>query len=98
MSNAIRSENAICVDFSRSDDFQHLNIEVHDAGPGRREVRVPDEDEEGGRGLQLVDDLAVNWGWRPARGGGKVVFAIVLDSPMPVVTHASRVMAEGQAV
>ncbi|MGV9882912.1 hypothetical protein [Streptomyces sp. NPDC003006] len=35
-----------------------------DAGAGRPEVKVPGEDETGGRGLLLVDALAHRWGVR----------------------------------
>jgi serine/threonine-protein kinase RsbW len=47
-----------------------VRVEVTDrAGPGRPELRPADRDAEGGRGLQLVAELAARWGWRRRRGG-----------------------------
>ncbi|GAA2421799.1 hypothetical protein GCM10010405_00040 [Streptomyces macrosporus] len=50
-----------------------LRVEVHDSGAGRPWVRRPAPDEEGGRGLLLVDALADVWGVRE-RGPGKAVW------------------------
>jgi anti-sigma regulatory factor (Ser/Thr protein kinase) len=56
-----------------------LRVEVHDSTPaagGDDEVAVRHaaDDDEGGRGLHLVDVLADTWGWRPADTGGKRVW------------------------
>jgi len=49
-----------------------VRIEVTDrAGPGTPELRPASRDAEGGRGLQLVADLAARWGTR--RRGGRLV-------------------------
>jgi hypothetical protein len=40
-------------------------------------LRVPDEGEESGRGLQMVDALSDVWGWSPVAGRGKAVWAIL---------------------
>ena len=40
-------------------------------------LRVPDRDEEAGRGLQMVDALSDVWGWSPVTGRGKAVWAIL---------------------
>lgn len=49
-----------------------VRIEVTDrAGPGTPELRPASRDAEGGRGLQLVADLAARWGMR--RHGGRLV-------------------------
>jgi anti-sigma regulatory factor (Ser/Thr protein kinase) len=40
-------------------------------------LRVPERDEETGRGLQLVDALSDVWGWSPVAGRGKAVWAIL---------------------
>ena len=46
-----------------------VRVEVNDrTGPGIPELRSPDSDAEGGRGLGLVACLAARWGWR-RRGG-----------------------------
>ena len=56
-----------------------LRVEVHDStvpsdDPDDLAVRHAADDDEGGRGLQLVDVLADTWGWRPAEAGGKRVW------------------------
>ena len=40
-------------------------------------LRMPDRDEEAGRGLQMVDALSDVWGWSPVTGRGKAVWAIL---------------------
>jgi anti-sigma regulatory factor (Ser/Thr protein kinase) len=40
-------------------------------------LRVPDRNEETGRGLQMVDALSDVWGWSPVTGRGKAVWAIL---------------------
>jgi anti-sigma regulatory factor (Ser/Thr protein kinase) len=40
-------------------------------------LRVPDRNEEAGRGLQMVDALSDVWGWSPVTGRGKAVWAIL---------------------
>ena len=40
-------------------------------------LRAPDQTEETGRGLQLVDQLSDVWGWSPVTGRGKAVWAIL---------------------
>ncbi|MEV7020733.1 ATP-binding protein [Kitasatospora sp. NPDC093558] len=53
-------------------------IEVHDAGSGRPSLRATSPDDEHGRGLFLVNELAVHWGCCPRVGGiGKFVWALI---------------------
>ncbi|MFG2960600.1 ATP-binding protein [Streptomyces sp. NPDC048291] len=53
-----------------------LRLEVSDAGSGTPEVRVPGDEETGGRGLLLVEAMAHRWGVdRRAGGIGKTVWA-----------------------
>ncbi|MEU1468262.1 ATP-binding protein [Streptomyces sp. NPDC005761] len=59
-------------------DERRLRIELHDEGstPVRRPEHHAGPDEEGGRGLLLVQQLADSWGSaRSTRGEGKVVWA-----------------------
>ncbi|RGD58937.1 ATP-binding protein [Kitasatospora xanthocidica] len=53
-----------------------LRLEVHDAGSGRPSVRTAAPDDEHGRGLYLVNELAERWGCasRPY-GIGKFLWA-----------------------
>lgn len=57
-------------------DRVRLLIEVWDMAPTLPAVQQVEADEEGGRGLQLVDALTNRWGWLPIRGWpGKCVWA-----------------------
>jgi anti-sigma regulatory factor (Ser/Thr protein kinase) len=51
-----------------------LRVEVYDDGAGLPQVRRADSDDEGGRGLMLLEGLSERWGVRRARGGGKSVW------------------------
>ncbi|MFG3053674.1 ATP-binding protein [Kitasatospora sp. NPDC048239] len=71
-----------------------LRIEVHDAGSGRPSVRTSSPEDEGGRGLFLVDQLAERWGCCPRAGGiGKFVW--VLIAPAAGYTELAFGRAEG---
>lgn len=62
-------------------DRARLMIEVWDSIPtalGTPAVRHPGPDEESGRGLELIDALAEDWGWEPVPDWhGKRVWAVV---------------------
>lgn len=49
-------------------------IEVWDGDPRPPVRRQPAADDEGGRGLLLVDALAAGWGYHRPKAGGKVVW------------------------
>jgi len=59
------------------DRERKLNVQVWDPGPGEPKVGAPEELDEGGRGLMLVEALADEWGSAPDVLGGKVVWAKV---------------------
>ncbi|MEV0035276.1 ATP-binding protein [Streptomyces sp. NPDC050804] len=50
-------------------------LEVEDDNGGRPAVRQTAKDDEGGRGLILVQALADRWGYRPGSCGRKTVWA-----------------------
>ncbi|MDX3528511.1 ATP-binding protein [Streptomyces sp. ID05-39B] len=53
-----------------------LRVEVADANDSRSEVREPTDEDEQGRGLALVEALALRWGCCPRRHGiGKATWA-----------------------
>jgi anti-sigma regulatory factor (Ser/Thr protein kinase) len=60
-----------------------IRVEVTDASPAQPERRSPDVYEPSGRGLGLVEKLAMAWGVDAADGGGKVVWFELprLDAP-----------------
>lgn len=61
-----------------SDTGAGIRVGVHDLGPRGPESRHPDLRSPGGRGLQVVDRLSVDWGVERGRAGlGKTVWAIV---------------------
>lgn len=60
---------------SCDDDRCIVRIEVSDTHPALPARLVPGPDEDGGRGLLLVDALAVDWGVRDRLGPGKTVWA-----------------------
>ena len=64
-----------------------VRIEVADAAEGRRPpASAPPLCPEGesGRGLVLVEALAVRWGWEPRRPVGKTVWAEVAVEPVSI--------------
>ncbi|WP_217171231.1 ATP-binding protein [Streptomyces sp. AC512_CC834] len=62
--------------FLRNDEGRGVvRIEVTDTHPARPVRSAPDPEEDGGRGLLLVDTLAVDWGVRDRLGPGKTVWA-----------------------
>ena len=55
-----------------------IRIEVHDANDRMPQMRRPADDDEGGRGLALVDALTGRrWGVSSRQGVGKLVWALV---------------------
>ncbi|GAA1408708.1 ATP-binding protein [Kitasatospora putterlickiae] len=63
-----------------------LRLEVHDAGSGRPSLHTSTPDDEHGRGLFLVNELAERWGCCPRAGGvGKFVWALIT----PAFAHAA---------
>jgi len=62
-------------------DRVQLMIEVWDTLPaslGAPVARHPDADEESGRGLEIIETLAEDWGWETVPGwAGKRVWAIL---------------------
>ncbi|MFJ2865477.1 ATP-binding protein [Kitasatospora sp. NPDC087314] len=64
-----------------------LRLEVHDAGTGRPSLRSPAPEDEHGRGVLLVNELAEKWGCCPRAGGiGKFVWALIAPSPVSTLT------------
>lgn len=59
---------------------QHLCLEVDDEGPSFPEPRTAEDDDEGGRGLLLVEALTDSWGTRPLDHGKSVWCMIGLTS------------------
>ncbi|MFG2908524.1 ATP-binding protein [Kitasatospora sp. NPDC048286] len=63
-----------------------LRIEVHDASSGHPALHVPTPDDEHGRGLFLVNELAERWGCASRPGGiGKFVWVLVAPIPVPAL-------------
>jgi anti-sigma regulatory factor (Ser/Thr protein kinase) len=60
--------------FRRSGEVMCAVLDPSDAAPV---LKLPDCEDECGRGLQLVDALSDVWGWSPVVGQGKAVWAIL---------------------
>jgi len=60
-------------------DQGELAILVRDANPGVPMAGQPDEDDEGGRGLLIVEQLSDRCGWYPLEGAkpAKVTWAVI---------------------
>ena len=62
-------------------DHEQLMVEVWDTLPtsaGAPVARHPQLDEESGRGLEIIETLAADWGWEAVPGwAGKKVWAIL---------------------
>ncbi|MFF4378153.1 ATP-binding protein [Kitasatospora sp. NPDC001547] len=66
-----------------------LRLEVHDAGSGRPVLHAPAPEDEHGRGLFLVNELAERWGCAERPGGiGKYIWALVAPAPAPTLVTA----------
>ncbi|MFD5435482.1 ATP-binding protein [Kitasatospora sp. NPDC127067] len=66
-----------------------LRLEVHDAGSGSPSLCSAAPDDEHGRGLFLVNELADRWGSANRPGGiGKYVWAHVAPAPGPALVTA----------
>ncbi|WUX58457.1 PAS domain S-box protein [Streptomyces sp. NBC_01431] len=59
-----------------------LNVEVSDGSPVLPQARTAALDEESGRGLALLDQLATSWGTVPTQEGKAVWFALPLPAPV----------------
>ncbi|MFD5653631.1 ATP-binding protein [Streptomyces sp. NPDC127039] len=97
VTNALRvrvpSDRQVGVRIARLVDDGLLKLEVSDAGSGKPEVRVPGDDETGGRGLLLVEALAHRWGVDERVGGiGKTVW-VELKAPDIVAEPVGREVA-----
>ncbi|GGC06793.1 ATP-binding protein [Cellulomonas carbonis] len=78
VTNAIRHGSAggdVVVRVTRHADG--VLVAVHDDGRGAPVVREPSPEEAGGRGMQLVDVLAAQWGAQSLATGGKCVWFVV---------------------
>jgi anti-sigma regulatory factor (Ser/Thr protein kinase) len=64
-----------------------IRVEVTDSGAGTPTMRSPGPDEPSGRGLQIVDMLAQDWGVEPEMPSGKTVW-FTLDVATPQESRA----------
>ncbi|MEU0108332.1 ATP-binding protein [Streptomyces sp. NPDC006251] len=65
LTNAVEHTSGGCVDTRLSHHEGVLEIEVSDLGAGRAQLKKPNEEQESGRGLMIVNALALAWGTRP---------------------------------
>ena len=67
-------------------DGAAVRFEVHDRSSSIPELRVPDLEAEGGRGLWMVSELADGWAIEPREGGKRIWFEV---SAQPVARPAA---------
>jgi anti-sigma regulatory factor (Ser/Thr protein kinase) len=78
--NAIRHAHGIVgVEIDLNGD--RLTVRVCDEDDTQPRIGEPSADDEGGRGLWLVDAIADRWGWEPGAPGKVVWFE--LTTPVP---------------
>jgi anti-sigma regulatory factor (Ser/Thr protein kinase) len=70
-------------------DAHVLIIEVVDCGPGNPEAREVDATAERGRGLNIVDQLADDWGVHELQKGKRVWCRLALRAPMSLERRTS---------
>jgi anti-sigma regulatory factor (Ser/Thr protein kinase) len=58
------------------DDPQAVRVAVHDGGEGTVKLRHPGVEATGGRGIELVDQLSLDWGVDPNDPGKWVWFRL----------------------
>jgi PAS domain S-box-containing protein len=79
LTNAVRHAQApIGLRMHRT--VQEISFEITDDNTHLPQRRLPDRDDESGRGLMLVEALASDWGTRPALSGKTVWFTLRLES------------------
>lgn len=52
-------------------------VAVRDPSSAPPVSSTPEDEDETGRGLMIVEALSAHWDWKPSPGGGKVVRALV---------------------
>ena len=62
---------------------EHLEVAVHDRGPGQPRVLPADRHRIGGVGLALVQRVSDSWGVQGLRQGGKRVWSRLKPTPPP---------------
>ncbi|GAA2910274.1 ATP-binding protein [Streptosporangium fragile] len=96
VTNAVQHGGAACALRIRSSGG-FVRGELFDPGAGAPRMCARDMDATGGRGLQIVDSLADDWGVAHPSAGGKVVWFVLAlpdpfrPSPAPAVSRPGRV-------
>lgn len=77
VTNAVlHADSSVEVVITLPDDTRGLRIEVKDKSPEQPQVRDTAVTDVNGRGLHLVEELAVDWGVRPDPPGKAVWFEL----------------------
>ncbi|MFF4411395.1 ATP-binding protein [Streptosporangium sp. NPDC001559] len=76
---ALASPDRIWMDLYQAEGA--IVLRVWDAGSASPVLKDPDPDDEGGRGLYLVDLLTSGWGYHRPKSGGKIVWCTLAASP-----------------
>lgn len=102
VTNAVQHAPHAGIGFAATQDEGLLLIEVQDGSSDPPVPRhEPADIAESGRGLDLVDSLADDWGWMPHADGTKSTWALItvppaVGLPTPWLPHPGRREAQGQ--
>lgn len=72
---AADSPGHIWIDLFQGPTF--IVLEVWDASPDHPRPQAAGPDEEGGRGLALIEAVSTYWGYRRLPNGGKIIWALL---------------------
>ncbi|MEU4091019.1 ATP-binding protein [Streptomyces sp. NPDC026673] len=75
---------------AQNGEQETVRVEVADASDAPPRPRHADNDETGGRGLELVDGLADRWGWQ-REGAGKQIWCEIDRCERPSIVPAQSV-------
>jgi anti-sigma regulatory factor (Ser/Thr protein kinase) len=76
---AVHPDDVIALRLTATGDI--LTLEVWDGNDSLPVLRDQNLDDEGGRGLFLIDTLSTRWAWYSLKTGGKVIWVQIAVSP-----------------
>jgi anti-sigma regulatory factor (Ser/Thr protein kinase) len=77
VTNALRHGGGDDLQLELRLDDRHVTVAVRDSSPAVPSPRSPEDDDETGRGLAIVDGVTADWGVEDSGAGGKRVWARV---------------------
>jgi anti-sigma regulatory factor (Ser/Thr protein kinase) len=76
VTNAVLHAGSV-IELQIDSSAKRVLVSVHDASPAAPQLPpLQVNDATGGRGLQIVAELSIDWGWEPTSGGKRVWFEL----------------------